>query len=182
MRHGTQLAPDGSVPNSHELARCAACESILYDVPVLLDGIPLGKVAWRCPHCHDGRPLECDAMARQQQRGRPTLTTQERLRSERSAAATRARRRSATSLARDAETRLRAIEAVRAYYLAKGRVTPTHQEMGAQGLTCIKGLPSRSVLVRLFGSLRGLLVAANIPVRDSGRQVSQDALELVGAA
>lgn len=175
MRHGTQLAPDGSVPNSHELARCAACESILYDVPVLLDGVRVGKVGWRCPHCDDGRPLDADALVRQRHQTAPLMTPEELARSERSVAATRARRKSEAALRHDEALRARAIASVRAHYLARGCVTPTHQEMGAQGLTCIKGLPARSVLVRLFGSLRGFLVAADIPVRECGRQVSEDA-------
>lgn len=166
MRHGTQLAPDGSVPNSHELARCAACESILYDVPVLLDGIPLGKVAWRCPHCHDGRPLGRVVVARQRLVA-PIPVDPERQDSLRR----RARKAAETRQFSDDTLSAVNIAAAQAFAARVGR-TPTYDEMGQTGCPAIPGLSSITMLRRLFGSLRGFILAAGLTPRPGGWQVT----------
>lgn len=166
MRHGTQLAPDGSVPNSHELARCAACESILYDVPVLLDGIPLGKVAWRCPHCHDGRPLDPAILRRQQQ-----VHADVRLTPAEAAAFEAYQRRSAAGAQTKRTSRQmqedRVLAALRDFYATHGRA-PTYAEMGHSDTSTVPGLSSFALIVRLFGTARRAFAVAGIPTRLRG--------------
>lgn len=168
MRHGTQLAPDGTVPASHEYARCDACQSILYDVPVLLDGCPIGKVAWRCPHCHDRRPLPAPTVARH----RSVVvevdhTRQEFLRR-------RAQKAAQTRGVPDDAQRARAIRLVRRYAAAVGR-TPTYAELGQGGPSIVPGLQSLTMLRRLFGgTLRNLIVAAGLTPRASGFTAARD--------
>lgn len=168
MRHGTQLAPDGSVPNSHELARCAACESILYDVPVLLDGVRVGKVAWRCPHCHDGKPLDPAILRRQTAHLQPPEVTAAEI-----AAQEAFRRRAAlgreTKRRSDEEHRAQVVAAIQRFARRHGR-PPTAHEMGHSGPVQVPGLASRSLVARLFGSPRHALEAAGFVVaaRSSG--------------
>lgn len=158
MRHGTQLAPDGSVPSSHELARCAACESILYDVPVLLDGVPIGQVAMRCPHCHDRRPLDPAVVRRIQSQQQPAEVTAAEI-----AAQEAFRRRAALGLATkrrtDDDHRAQVIQAIQRFAERHGR-PPTSLEMGHSGRVAVPGLASRSLVARLFGSPRHALEAA----------------------
>lgn len=174
MRHGSQIAPDGSPVGSHEIARCEACQSELYDVPVRLDGIPVGRVAMRCPHCDDKRPLDAAAKARQwsEQLHRAEHEAEREYRLAHIAKMQRAReRRDQTS---DPETRAQCIAALQAWYREHGR-TPTYYEMGSGGPILVPGLPSRMLTRRLFGSIRDMVVAAGLPVRSSGRQLSEDA-------
>lgn len=168
MRYGSQIAPDGSSPVSHEIARCVVCQSVTYDVPVLLDGIPMGKVALRCPHCDDKRPLDpavvrriesMRAQALQAEAERATAEATTRAYRERAMAAVETKRRT------DEQHRAQIVQAIQRFAMRNGRA-PTNREMGHSVRVQVPGLPSRSLVERLFGSARQALEAAGIPVPD----------------
>jgi hypothetical protein len=157
---------------STEHTRCALCQSIVYPVPILFDGVPVGRFAWRCPHCDDKRPLDA-AVVRRIASLQAHAREEEAEREFRIALVARARKARAQREQSDPDARARCIAALQAWYQQHGR-TPTYQEMGSTGPVYVPGLSSRAYTRRLFGTMRDMVIAAGLPARVSGRQVSED--------
>jgi hypothetical protein len=141
---------------------------VTYDVPVLLDGVPMGKVALRCPHCDDHRALDpavvrrlesMRAQAMQAETERAATEAATRVYRERAMAGWTAKRRT------DDEHRAQVVAALRRFVANHGR-PPTGAEMGHSARVRVPGMPSRSLVERLFGSARHALEVAGIPQPD----------------
>lgn len=173
MRRGAQgTPPDTSRTPSHERARCTPCQSILYPVPILYDGVPVGGLTWRCPHCDDKRPLDA-AVVRRLASLHAHVVEEAAEREFRAAHVARARAARARRESSDPDARAQCIAALQAWYREHGR-TPTYEEMGSTGPVYVPGLPSRAYTRRLFGTMRDMVVAAGLPPRVNGGQLSED--------
>lgn len=150
---------------SHERARCEngivaqrrTCEALLYEVPVLMDGANIGRLEWRCPHCHDGKPAPVRANVPIEVIRETEVVTDKRHADKMTPEEWAARRRGYVAM-------------LRRFYKAHGRA-PTDREF-RRSTEVQPAIPSRWQMLKAFGSTMEGVAAASLPANPTGYQVT----------